>query len=232
MAKRASNKTTKANKASKVVQKVKEVVKKVEEVKESTKAVIEETEPVNDVVEKSAPDIVGEDTIPIVKEIIEDAPTPEEVKVNLMKLTEAYLSNVDYSELEEIFKEHGVEKAFKGGEKKATLIQQALELYKKVQDLKEKGIEDKDEIENEIAIQDAKKAEKKAKVRKVKVKAKVNVRQDADSQLKKAIANLSTIDIEKNMSNINVLLQSGIESQRSVLLYKKKFLIEELENRK
>lgn len=149
-------------------------------------------------------------------------------------ITKEFLDTIDYNDLEGVLKEHGIEKAFKAGDRKSKIIRKALKLALVVQEAKNNDI-DPDEallVQEEEDREDSMKTqEEKIEELKVKIEVEKEEVKSEEDKLKIAIGKLSNDQINSTIRNINLNLKNLIPAQRIILLGKKQFLMEELDTR-
>ena len=140
-------------------------------------------------------------------------------------VTASELNSVKYGDLLAKFTELGVEKAWKAGKKKKTMIEDAIERLKIKSELEAKGKEAQEEnVENVI---EEKKEEAAKEVAAEKKVAKAKIQEDKKNVQS---SNLTQEQIKENIKRIDANLKfNSVEAQRPILLRKRQWLSELLE---
>lgn len=152
----------------------------------------------------------------------------EKVKlVRPKEISEIYLNKIAYGDLKKEFEEIGVPEAFKPGKKKDWLIKEALGQLALLKELKEKGIENKDILINELKVERSKQLKEVENKKEKEIEVKNIEEAKSVSDLEKGIREKdhSLNILQKSKESIDVNLAMNIKGQRKLLLQKREIIM-------
>ncbi len=147
---------------------------------------------------------------------------PENKPTDINRVNEQYFEKIKYQHLAEEFKKLGVPKAFKIGTKREKLIKEALVQLTILKRLKEEGV-DEENIQERILLERGELQNKEDENFVAEVKRKVDVSRTLEDEIRSKNYELPTL--YKALENININLAGNVETDKLLLVKKKKALL-------